>query len=145
MRTSNARADPLGLRRRLAGLAVGPLLFGVVLAWPIAGLSREAHALAAVFAWAIAYWVTEAIPAAATALLSSVLAIALGIAPARAVLAPYADLFMLPVSTPPNAIVYGSGLVPLKEMVRAGLLFDLAGAAVIWVGLRVLCPLVGLV
>ena len=53
--------------------------------------------------------------------------------------------FMLPVSTPPNAIVYGSGLVPLKEMVRAGLLFDLAGAAVIWVGLRVLCPLVGLV
>jgi len=53
--------------------------------------------------------------------------------------------FMLPVSTPPNAIVYGSGLVPLKEMVRAGLLFDLAGAAIIWVGLRALCPLVGLV
>ena len=43
------------------------------------------------FAWAIAYWATEALPAAATALLSSVLAIALGIAPARAVLAPYAD------------------------------------------------------
>jgi sodium-dependent dicarboxylate transporter 2/3/5 len=52
--------------------------------------------------------------------------------------------FMLPVSTPPNAIVYGSGLVPLGEMVRAGLLLDLAGAVLIWVGLRLLCPLVGL-
>ena len=52
--------------------------------------------------------------------------------------------FMLPVSTPPNAIVFGSGLVPLREMVRAGLLLDLAGAVLIWLGLRVLCPLVGL-
>ena len=52
--------------------------------------------------------------------------------------------FMLPVSTPPNAIVFGSGLVPLREMVRAGLLLDLAGAGLIWLGLRVLCPLVGL-
>ena len=39
--------------------------------------------------------------------------------------------FMLPISTPPNAIVYGSGLVPLREMVRAGFLLDVAGAAVI--------------
>jgi len=37
------------------------------------GISREAHALAAVFVWAIAYWVTEALPAPATALLASVL------------------------------------------------------------------------
>lgn len=80
-----------GVRHRLIGLAVGPLLFGLVLAWPIAGLGREAHALAAVFAWAIAYWVTEALPASVTALLASVLAVALGIAPARMVFAPYAD------------------------------------------------------
>jgi sodium-dependent dicarboxylate transporter 2/3/5 len=53
--------------------------------------------------------------------------------------------FMLPVSTPPNAIVYGSGLVPLREMIRAGLLLDVLGAILIWVGLRVLCPLFGLV
>jgi sodium-dependent dicarboxylate transporter 2/3/5 len=79
------------MRRRLVGLAVGPLLFGVVLAWPIAGLSPEAHMLAAVFVWAIAYWITEALPPAVTALLASVLAVALGIAPARAVFAPYAD------------------------------------------------------
>ena len=51
--------------------------------------------------------------------------------------------FMLPVSTPPNAIVYGTGLVPLREMIRAGLWLDLAGIIVIWVSLRLLCPLLG--
>jgi hypothetical protein len=44
-----------GARRRV-GLIVGPLLFFVVLAWPMPGLSREAHALLAVFAWTVAYW-----------------------------------------------------------------------------------------
>lgn len=52
--------------------------------------------------------------------------------------------FMLPVSTPPNAIVYGSGMVPIVRMIRAGFLFDLAGGLVIWAGLRLLLPLVGL-
>ncbi|MGH7164756.1 MAG: SLC13 family permease [Nitrospiraceae bacterium] len=53
--------------------------------------------------------------------------------------------FALPVSTPPNAIVYGTGLIPLGSMIRAGLLFDLVGAALIWVTLRLLCPILGLV
>jgi sodium-dependent dicarboxylate transporter 2/3/5 len=52
--------------------------------------------------------------------------------------------FMLPVSTPPNAIVYGSGLVPITRMIRAGLLFDLTGGLVIWTVLRLLLPLIGL-
>ena len=52
--------------------------------------------------------------------------------------------FMLPVSTPPNAIVYGSGLVPIVKMIRAGLFFDLAGGLVIWAVLRLLLPLIGL-
>lgn len=52
--------------------------------------------------------------------------------------------FMLPVSTPPNAIVYGSGLVPLPSMLRAGFLFDILGFVVIWCGLRIMCPLLGL-
>ncbi|MCS6859451.1 MAG: SLC13 family permease [Abditibacteriales bacterium] len=51
--------------------------------------------------------------------------------------------FMLPVSTPPNAIVYGSGLVPIPKMVRAGVIFDLCGFLLIWLGLRALCPLMG--
>jgi sodium-dependent dicarboxylate transporter 2/3/5 len=52
--------------------------------------------------------------------------------------------FMLPVSTPPNAIVYGSGMVPITKMVRTGLLFDVGGGLLIWVGLRLMLPLVGL-
>jgi sodium-dependent dicarboxylate transporter 2/3/5 len=36
--------------------------------------------------------------------------------------------FMLPVATPPNALVYGTGQVKIKEMVRAGFALDIAGA-----------------
>jgi sodium-dependent dicarboxylate transporter 2/3/5 len=52
--------------------------------------------------------------------------------------------FMLPVSTPPNAIVYGSGMVPIAKMLRAGALFDILGGLTLWLGLRILLPLVGL-
>lgn len=52
--------------------------------------------------------------------------------------------FMLPVSTPPNAIVYGSGLVTIPKMMRAGILFDMVGLFVIWIALRIMCPLLGL-
>ncbi len=52
--------------------------------------------------------------------------------------------FMLPVSTPPNAIVYGSGMIPITKMIRAGVLFDIGGGLIIWVGLRLLLPLLGL-
>ncbi len=52
--------------------------------------------------------------------------------------------FMLPVSTPPNAIVYGTGLVPITRMIRAGILLSVIGAIVLWLGLRLLLPIVGL-
>ncbi len=39
--------------------------------------------------------------------------------------------FMLPVATPPNAIVFSSGLVPQKQMMRAGLVLNLCFAVVI--------------
>lgn len=39
--------------------------------------------------------------------------------------------FMLPVATPPNAIVFSSGLVPQKKMMRAGLVLNLLIALVI--------------
>jgi solute carrier family 13 (sodium-dependent dicarboxylate transporter), member 2/3/5 len=50
--------------------------------------------------------------------------------------------FMLPVSTPCNAIVYGSGLIPLSRMIRYGLALDLAGMVVIITLVRILSPLV---
>jgi sodium-dependent dicarboxylate transporter 2/3/5 len=49
--------------------------------------------------------------------------------------------FMLPVSTPCNAIVYGSGYVPLGKMVRYGLLLDVVGVVVIVVAVKVLVPI----
>ena len=39
--------------------------------------------------------------------------------------------FMLPVATAPNAVMYGSGRVPLDRMAREGLLLNLAGAIAI--------------
>ena len=39
--------------------------------------------------------------------------------------------FMLPVATPPNAIVYSSGWVTIPQMSRVGLALNFAGAAVI--------------
>jgi sodium-dependent dicarboxylate transporter 2/3/5 len=39
--------------------------------------------------------------------------------------------FMMPVSTPCNAIVYGSGRIRLADMMRAGVLLDVAGAAAV--------------
>lgn len=36
--------------------------------------------------------------------------------------------FMLPVGTPPNALVYGTGRIPQKAMIRAGLVMNLASA-----------------
>ena len=42
----------------------------------------------------------------------------------------------LPVSTPPNAIVYGSGLIPARRMIVAGVGFDVACGVIIWCVLR---------
>jgi sodium-dependent dicarboxylate transporter 2/3/5 len=52
--------------------------------------------------------------------------------------------FMLPVSTPPNAIVYASGLVPITRMIKAGIFFDILGFLIILLSLRILCPVLGL-
>jgi sodium-dependent dicarboxylate transporter 2/3/5 len=52
--------------------------------------------------------------------------------------------FMLPVSTPQNAIVYGSGAVPITTMIRSGVLFDVAGAILIIMLLPMMVGVLGL-
>ncbi len=39
--------------------------------------------------------------------------------------------FMLPVSTPPNAIVYASGYVPITKMIKTGVYIDFIGIALV--------------
>jgi solute carrier family 13 (sodium-dependent dicarboxylate transporter), member 2/3/5 len=41
--------------------------------------------------------------------------------------------FMLPVSTPPNALIYGTRLVGIGQMVRNGILLDVFGGIALWV------------
>ena len=50
--------------------------------------------------------------------------------------------FMLPVATPPNAIVYGSGYVTVPQMIRAGIVLNLIGVVVITALAAILVPLV---
>ncbi len=50
--------------------------------------------------------------------------------------------FALPVATPPNAIVFGTGYVTIPEMVRAGLVLNVVGTVLIVAAMWGLAPLV---
>jgi sodium-dependent dicarboxylate transporter 2/3/5 len=50
--------------------------------------------------------------------------------------------FMMPVSTPPNAIVYSSGFVPITKMMRYGIMLDVVGFFVIVGSVLLLGPLI---
>jgi sodium-dependent dicarboxylate transporter 2/3/5 len=61
------------MQKRL-GLVIGPLLFLIILLLtPFEGLSEQGHAVLATTIWIAVWWVTEAMPIAATALLPIVL------------------------------------------------------------------------
>jgi sodium-dependent dicarboxylate transporter 2/3/5 len=50
--------------------------------------------------------------------------------------------FMLPVATPPNAIVYGSGAISTRQMLRAGAILDVVTIPVVGVIGMLLAPFV---
>jgi len=50
--------------------------------------------------------------------------------------------FMMPVSTPQNAVVYGSGMIPITKMVRSGLVFDVIGSILIVLLIPVMAGLI---
>jgi sodium-dependent dicarboxylate transporter 2/3/5 len=50
--------------------------------------------------------------------------------------------FMLPVATPPNAIVYGTGAFTARQMLRAGAVLDVVSIIVVYAAAMLLGPLV---
>ncbi|MCC7186414.1 MAG: anion permease, partial [Acidobacteria bacterium] len=78
-------------RRRTAGLIVGPLAAIAIALWPMPGLSPAAQSVASILILMIVFWMTEAIPLAATALLGPTLVVLMGVAPARTAYAAFAD------------------------------------------------------
>lgn len=100
---------------------------------------------------AISIVLSEATSNTATATLmvplAAGLAEATGAAPIPAVLGATIGAsfgFMMPISTAPNALAYGTGRVTMGQMMKAGIVFDVIGYVAVVAGLRVLCPLFGL-
>lgn len=138
------------------GLALGGAMFRTGLAQALGeGLvawtgSDSLVALTFLFAW-VALVMTETTSNTATATMLAPLAIAAAqaagvspIPPAVAVALASSMAFMLPVSTPPNAIVYGSGCIPITAMLRHGSVLDLAAAIVVPSGVLLSCRLLGI-
>jgi sodium-dependent dicarboxylate transporter 2/3/5 len=88
--TYSPAEEQFNRRRRTAGLILGPVVFVGLLLAPL-GLNERAHQVAAIMGLMVIFWVTEALPLSITALVGPILAIVMGVAPAREVLAPFAD------------------------------------------------------
>ncbi|HMQ01357.1 MAG TPA: SLC13 family permease, partial [Cyclobacteriaceae bacterium] len=74
------------------GLLTGPLLFiGMILWQPVEGLSADAHKVMAVALWMISWWISEAVPIAATALLPIILFPMLEVMPVNEATTPYGN------------------------------------------------------
>lgn len=125
------------------GLSMGEMMFSTGLAsWMGEGIAAAlpAHAefgLIAVFA-VVSLILTEVTSNTAAAAMVVPVAIAVAraadISPLPCALAATlaASLaFMLPISTPPNAIVYGSGCVPVLRMARHGVIMDIVAVVLV--------------
>lgn len=139
------------------GLSLGELMFSTGLAGALGGWIVQATGVNTLWsitavATALAIIITEVTSNTATAnmLVPLIISVASGagvspVPPAIGVALGASMAFMLPVSTPSNAIVYGSGLVPITSMIKAGVVLDVISFAVILAGLRIMCPVLGLV
>jgi solute carrier family 13 (sodium-dependent dicarboxylate transporter), member 2/3/5 len=134
------------------GLALGDLMFSTGLAkWLGTGLASLTNAQTP-FTLIVLFAITGVLlsdltsnTASATMLTPVAIAVAqaAGVDPLQPALAACLGAsmgFMLPVSTPPNAIVYGSGCVPLLKMVRHGIVLDVVSIVAIVIIVTWLVP-----
>jgi len=129
------------------GLSLGGLMFETGLAraigeWIFAAMPVQGTTGIVLAATLMAVFVSEITSNTASASLVVPVVLALaqaaGIDPVKPALAATVACsfgFMLPVSTPPNALVYATGRVPIRDMIRYGCLLDLLGVVLItaWV------------
>ena len=125
------------------GLAMGELAFSTGLAESIgrgitAWLPNQSEFALTTLFTAVAIVMSEA--ASNTASANMIVPVAIAVAQAAGVNALMPALgatlgasmgFMMPISTPPNAIVYSSGHVPITAMIRHGIALDVVGFVVI--------------
>ncbi|MBG0562707.1 SLC13 family permease [Actinoplanes aureus] len=138
------------------GIIFGSLLADTGLAETIGTSSADALGLTSTFAIsafavALAILVSETTSNTASAAVVVPIIIPIAVAagvnplvPALAATFAASFGFMLPVSTPQNAIVYGSGVVPITTMIRSGISFDVLGAILILLLLPLMVAVVGL-
>lgn len=138
------------------GIALGHAMFASGLAKVIGEASVRlvgAESLWAITAVCIALSLLLSELASNTAAATTVVPIAIGLAqgagvspipPALGAALGASFGFLLPVSTPPNAIVYSSGHLTSAQMAKRGFLLDLAGFVATWACLRLILPPLGL-
>ncbi len=138
------------------GLTLGDAIFQTGLAKRISELVTQlpfADTQLGLTVWgtSIAVWFTELVSntAAANILVPIVLATAkeAQISPTLPVLGTVIGCsfaFMLPIATPPNAVVYASGLVPIRQMMLWGFVLDILSPIVIVTTLFPLAAILGL-
>jgi sodium-dependent dicarboxylate transporter 2/3/5 len=137
------------------GLSLGGLMFETGLAKVIGtGLADLAGAQSpfAITALAVALGILLTELTSNTAATNMLVPVVISLAQARAVAPTIPAIgacigaslaFMLPISTPPNAIVYGTGLVPIGRMLTTGILLDLVGFVIVVAALQLLAPVLG--
>lgn len=52
--------------------------------------------------------------------------------------------FFLPVATPPNAIIFGSGMIRIPQMLRYGIKLEIVGIILIWGYINLILPPLGI-